>query len=121
MHGKHESPETQEHTLERLEQNRTRIASMRASETLHVKLHKRRKNKEAMANARTRTVLIESAIAAFHSEVKLGPEFVCTCCYYLECVYVIIFFTIVFKTNVVYIETLCHILVPHLLILICSF
>ena len=73
--------ETQEQTLERLDQNRTRIASMRASETLHVKLHKRRKNKEAMANARTRTVLIESAIAAIHSEVKLGPEFVSTCCH----------------------------------------
>ena len=51
---------------------------MRASETLHVKLHKRRKNKEAMANARTRTVLIVTAI---HSEVKLGLEFVCTCCH----------------------------------------
>ena len=73
--------ETQEQTLERLEQNRTHIASMRASETLHVKLHKRRKNKEAMANTRTRTVLIESAIAAIHSEVKLGSEFVCTCCH----------------------------------------
>ena len=60
---------------------RITASSMRASETLHVKLHKRRKNKEAMANARTRTVLIESAIAAFHSEVKLGPEFVCTCCH----------------------------------------
>ena len=43
--------ETQEQTLERLKQNRTRIASMRASKTLHVKLHKRRKNKKAMANA----------------------------------------------------------------------
>ena len=32
------------------------MASMRASETLHVKLHKKRKNKEAMANARTMTV-----------------------------------------------------------------
>ena len=42
-------------------------------------------------------------------------------CYYLECVYVIILFTIVFKTDVVYIETLCHTLVPHLLILIGSF
>ena len=73
--------ETQEQTLDRLEQNRTCMASMRASETLHVKLHKRRKNKEAMANTRTRTVLIESAIAAYHSEVKLGPEFVCTCCH----------------------------------------
>ena len=68
--------ETQEQTLERLEQNRTRMASMRASETSHVKLHKfffYRKNKEAMANARTRTVPVEGAIAAFHSEVKLGP------------------------------------------------
>ena len=26
-----------------------------------------------MANARTRTVPVEGAIAAFHSEVKLGP------------------------------------------------
>ena len=73
--------EIQEQTLERLEQNRMRITSMRASETSDVKLHKRRKNKEAMVNARIRTVLIESAIAAFHSEVKLGPEFVCTCCH----------------------------------------
>ena len=32
-----------------------------------------RVNKEAMANARTRTVPREGAIAAFHSEVKLGP------------------------------------------------
>ena len=55
------------------EQNRTRIASMRASETLHVKLHKNRKNKEVMANARTRTLPVEGAIASFHSEVKLGP------------------------------------------------
>ena len=41
-----------------------------------------------MANARTMTVLIESAIAAIHSEVKLGPEFVSTCCHrmmYVAC------------------------------------
>ena len=65
--------ETQEQTLERLEQNRTSMANMRASEILHVKLHKKRKNKEAMANARTTTVPVEGAIATFHSEVKLGP------------------------------------------------
>ena len=63
--------ETQEQTLERLEQNRTRMASMRASETAHVKLHK--KPKETMANAYARTVPVEGAIAAFHPEVKLGP------------------------------------------------
>ena len=34
---------------------------------------KKWKNKEAMANACTRTVPVEGAIAAFHSEVKLGP------------------------------------------------
>ena len=49
------------------------MASMRASETSHVKLHKKWKNKEAMANARTRTVPVEGAIAAFHSEAKLRP------------------------------------------------
>ena len=50
------------------------MASIRASETVHVKLHKKRKNKEAMANARIRTVPVEGAIAVvFHSEVKLGP------------------------------------------------
>ena len=49
------------------------MASMRASDTSHVKLHKKWKNKEAMANAPTRTVPVEGAIAAFHSEPKLGP------------------------------------------------
>ena len=34
---------------------------------------KSRKNKEAVANARTTTVPVEGAIAAFHFEVKLGP------------------------------------------------
>ena len=65
--------ESMEDTLRRQEKNRTRIASMSASETSHIKLHKKRKNKEAMANARTRTVSVEGAIAAFHSEVKLRP------------------------------------------------
>ena len=46
------------------------MASIRASETSHVKFHK---NTEAMTNARTRTVLVEGAIAPFHSEVKLRP------------------------------------------------
>ena len=71
--------EFMEDTLRRHEKNRIRMASMRdfasmrASETLHVKLHKKRKNKEAMPNARTRTVLVEGAIAVFLFEVKQGP------------------------------------------------
>ena len=71
------------------------MASMRASETLHVKLHKKRKNKEAMANARTTTVPEEGAIAAFHFEVKLGP---CTSVLRIVLHYIII--------NTVYIATL---------------
>ena len=65
--------EMQEQTLERLEQKRTCMANVRASKTAHVKLRTKWKNKEAMAITRTRTVPVEGAIAAFHSEVKLGP------------------------------------------------
>ena len=81
--------ETQEQILERLEQNRTRIASMSVSETLHVKLHKKRKH------VRTRTVPVEGAIAAFHSEVKLGP---CTSVLRIVLYYIII--------NLVYIASI---------------
>ena len=57
--------ETQEHTLERLEQNRTRMVSMRASETVHAKLHKNgRIRKLWPKHVYTRTVPV-GAIAAF--------------------------------------------------------
>ena len=46
------------------------MASMRASESSLVKLHK---NKEITVNAHTSTVPVEGTIVAFHSEVKLGP------------------------------------------------
>ena len=95
------------------------MASIRASETLHVKLVgractldnpgvlvairgqrcpnciKKRKNKEAMANTHTTTVPVEGAIAAFHSEIKLGP---CTSVFRIVLHYIII--------NTVYIATL---------------
>ena len=73
--------ETQEHTLERLEQNRTRMASMRDSETLHVKLHKKGRIRKLWKVPLLHSILksnwnleaMEGAIAAFHSEVKLEP------------------------------------------------
>ena len=108
--------EMQEQTLERLEQNRRSMASMRASETLHVKLHKKRKNKKAMVNARTTTVPVVGAIAAFHSEVKLGP---CTSVLRIVLHYIII--------NMVYIASLytifriahqAHLFCMYLIILI---
>ena len=51
-----------------------------------------------MANARTRTVPVEGVIAAFHSEVKLGP---CTSVLRIVLHYIII--------NTVYIALLCTI------------
>ena len=30
---------------------------------------------------RSKCVSVEQAISAFHSEIKAGPDFVCTCCY----------------------------------------
>ena len=57
--------ETQEQTLESLEQNRTCISSMRASETLHVKLHKKGIMRKLWpTHVYTRTVPVEGAIAA---------------------------------------------------------
>ena len=34
-----------------------------------------------MSNRRQRNVTVEYAISAFHSEIKSGPDFVCTCCH----------------------------------------
>ena len=95
--------ESMKDTLLTQEKNKTRMASMRASETLHVKLHKKNgrirklwpKHKEAMAKAHTTTVTVEGAIAAFHSEVKLGP---CTSVLRIVLHYIII--------NMVYITSL---------------
>ena len=36
-----------------------------------------------MTNRRSKTLSVEGAISAFHAEVKLVPEFVCTCCHYM--------------------------------------
>ena len=34
-----------------------------------------------MTNRRSKALSVECAISAFHAEVKLGPDFVCTCCH----------------------------------------
>ena len=68
-------------TLHRQEQNRIHMASMRASETPDERLHRKQSNKEAMSNKRKMDVSVDQAITAFHAEVKLGPNFVCTYCH----------------------------------------
>ena len=38
-------------------------------------------NKECLSSRRKRCAPLESGISAFHSDVKSGPDFVCTCCH----------------------------------------
>ena len=73
--------ETHEQTLRRQEQNRTRMASMIASETREQTLRRQEQDRTHRANKRKRSLLVEDVIAAFHSEIKLGPDFVCACCH----------------------------------------
>ena len=73
--------ETCEGTTERREQNRTRLASMRAYESHSEMLQRKTSNKDNMAKLRQRTVTVENAILVFEHEIKLGPDFVCTCCH----------------------------------------
>ena len=73
--------ETHEQTLLRQEQNRTRMASMIASETREQTLRRQEQDRTHRANKKNRSLLVEDAIAAFRSEIKLGPDFVCTRCH----------------------------------------
>ena len=75
--------ETCEQTLHRQEQDRVRKMSMRAFETPDEMMRRKQRNKKAMTNKRKANVSIEHAIDAFHSEVKFGPNYVCTCCHHM--------------------------------------
>ena len=44
-------------------------------------LQRKTSNKDNMAKLRQRTVTVKSAILVFEHEIKLGPDFVCTCCH----------------------------------------
>jgi len=68
-------------TLHRQEQNRTSMAKKRALETPVETLHRQEQNRTSMAKKRASVVPIENCIANFQSKVKVGPEFVCTCCH----------------------------------------
>ena len=72
---------TGEETLKRQAQNKQHMASVRASETSEQALHRRQSNKQTMSSTRKRNVSVECAVSAFHSEVRLGPDYVCTCCH----------------------------------------
>ena len=73
--------ETPEQSLQRQAKNREHMMKLRGSETPSDVVSRKQANKEAMANRQSRSVPVEHAIAAFHSEIKSGPDFVYTCCY----------------------------------------
>ena len=73
--------ETCEQSMKRQAQNKEHMASVRASETHEQALNRRASNKQSMSIKRKRNVSVECAVSAFHSEVKLGPDYVCTCCH----------------------------------------
>ena len=58
-----------------------RMASMRASETSNKMKYRKQSNMESMANRRSKNVNVKDAISLFQSDVKLGPDFVCTYCH----------------------------------------
>ena len=63
------------------------MASMRASEAGEQTLHRQEQNKKHMASMRaakkTSDVSVQQAVMSFHSDIKNGPDFVCTCCHRL--------------------------------------
>ena len=73
--------ETCEQTLQRQERNKKCMASVRASETCEQTLQGQERNRKCMASTRERSVTLEAALSTFQSEVKLGPNFVWTCCH----------------------------------------
>ena len=79
--------ETSKQTVHRQQQNKKHMASMRASETSEQTVHRQQQNKKHMASMRATkkasSVSVEQAIMSFHSDIKNGPDFVCTCCHRL--------------------------------------
>ena len=79
--------QSSEQTLHVQQQERERKAYERANQSSEQILHRQRQNKEHMASVRSakkaKDVSVEQAIVCFHSDIKNGPDFVCTCCHCL--------------------------------------
>ena len=77
--------ETSQQTLHRQEHNRKHMASMRADETSQQTVHRKEqgRNHKASMRATASDVSVQQAIMSFHSDIKNGPDYVCTCCHRL--------------------------------------
>ena len=78
--------ESSEQTWHRQQNDREYKASMRAAESSEQTLHRQQNDREykaSMKPAKKVYVSTEQAIVSFHSDIKNGPDFVCTCCHRL--------------------------------------
>ena len=78
--------ESSEQTWHRRLNDREYKASMRAAESSKQTLHRQQNDREYKASMRAAKkvyVSTEQAIVSFHSNIKNGPSFVCTCCHRL--------------------------------------
>ena len=75
--------ETVAETLKRQEHDRACKNKKRKSETVAESLQRQEKNRARMSKSRTLVVPMEKYINGFHSKIKQGPEYVCTCCHRL--------------------------------------
>ena len=69
--------------MHRQQQNNKHMASVRAAESSEQTLHRQQQNKEHMTVAKKANVSIEQVTVSFPSDIKNGPDFVCTCCHCL--------------------------------------
>jgi hypothetical protein len=70
-------------TRQRQKHDRACKDKKRKSETTAETRQRREKNQTYMAKTRALVVPMEKYISNFHSKIKQGPEFVCTCCHRL--------------------------------------
>ena len=70
-------------TTQRRQHDRACKAKTRESETVVETAQRQEQNRACMSKRRALIVPMEKCIRNFHSKVKQGPEFVCTCCHRL--------------------------------------
>ena len=67
--------------MHRRQQDKQHKKSERASKMTEKALHRQKQDTLRKESKRNRVVPVECTISAFHSDIKIGPDFVCTCCH----------------------------------------
>jgi len=72
--------ETDQKTLERRTSDRQCKANKMANETEQEAIERKASNMKQTARKRARTI-VDAVIKEFVAKVKMGPDYVCTCCH----------------------------------------